>query len=319
MSACLTIVVPCYNEEENIVETAAQLSAKRSELIAEGLINENSRILFVDDGSTDASLNKLQQLVKSYPFISILKLSKNFGHQNALLAGLLHAKDYSDCVISIDADLQDDVEALKDFVKKYKEGYEIVYGVRSNRDSDSWFKRTSARFFYMLMKAFGAKLIYNHADYRLVSKRVLENLNQFNEKNLFLRNIFPLIGFKSTQVNYIRKERFAGESKYPLGKMLKFAWTGISSFSSAPLHFIALLGLVIFLLSIVMSIYVLYRAFISHHVVPGWASTLISVYFLGGIQLLSIGVIGEYLAKNYIETKSRPRYFIDEYVDHDSV
>ncbi len=311
MKPTLALVIPCYNEEACLLESAQQLNNKRSELIEAGLISEASSLLFVDDGSKDNSWKLLTELSQKYPCIKALKLSKNFGHQNALWAGLMQVKSYSDCAISVDADLQDDLSVLNAFIEQFKEGCDIVYGVRTNRDTDNWFKKNSAEFFYRFLRALGVDVIYNHADYRLASKRVLEHLSHFNERNLFLRGIFPLIGFKSTTVSYTRKKRLAGKSKYPFRKMLSFSWSGITAFSVLPLRLISLLGFLVFLVSLIMSAYVFYEGIIAQHVVPGWSSILVSVYLLGGIQLLSLGIIGEYLGKNYIESKARPRYIIE--------
>lgn len=315
MKPSLTIVVPCYNEQECLPDTVKQLEHKLDELIKAEKISRKSFILLVDDGSKDHTWAKILELKNHFPSIKALKLSKNFGHQNALYAGLMHAKTYSDCALSIDADLQDDLDVFNEFVDQFNGGCDIVYGVRSNRDADSWFKKTMAELFYKLMQALGTHIIYNHADYRLASKKVLESLSHFNEKNLFLRGIFPLIGFKSTTVSYIRKKREKGSSKYSLKKMLSFSWNGITSFSLLPLRLVSLLGFAVFLLSIAMSLYILYETLIAKHTVPGWSSILISVYFLGSIQLLSLGVIGEYIGKTYIETKGRPRYLIESEIE----
>lgn len=310
----LTIVVPCYNEEEVLPETIGRLSEVLNNLIAQGLISNESNILFVDDGSKD----KTWMLIESYndinKFVQGLKLSKNAGHQNALLAGLMHAKEKSDCVISIDADLQDDLGVIEEFIVKYKDGNDIVYGVRKGRTTDTFFKRFTAQGFYKLMNLMGVNVVYNHADYRLMSKRVLENLADFKEVNLFLRGLVPLIGFKSTEIYYDRNKRYAGESKYPLKKMLAFAFDGITSFSITPIRLITLLGVLMFSGSLVIGIYVLINKFIGH-TVSGWPSLMISIWFIGGVQLVALGLIGEYIGKIYKEVKGRPKYIIETELD----
>jgi len=311
MSDTLYIVVPCYNEEEVLQETASRLKYKLTELMEKGLISEKSRVLFVNDGSKDKTLEIIEQLHTSCSLFAGLSLSCNKGHQNALLAGLMTAKDYADAVISMDADLQDDINAVDGMWQKYMEGCDIVYGVRSKRKTDSFFKRLTAEGFYKLMDFLGAKTIYNHADYRLMSKRALEALENYREVNLFLRGIVPLIGFKTDKVYYERSERFAGESKYPLKKMLAFAFEGITSFSVKPIRLITLLGFLITLLSCGMFIYTLVR-YLQGNTEVGWASLIISIWAIGGLTLLSIGIIGEYIGKIYLEVKSRPRFFIDK-------
>jgi polyisoprenyl-phosphate glycosyltransferase len=307
----LTIVVPCYNEEEVLPETIQQLGAVIHGLIEDKLVSQSSTILFVDDGSKDQTWRLIEQFHLSHPFVTGLKLARNAGHQNALLAGLMKAKTYSDCVVSIDADLQDDVLAIREFIIKYNEGYEIVYGVRQNRDSDTFFKRASAQGFYKLMTNMGVRIHYNHADFRLMSKRTLNELEKFQEVNLFLRGIVPLIGFKSTQVFYDRKERFAGESKYPLKKMLAFALDGITSFSVTPIRFVTMMGFILFALSIVAAIYAIIGKLVGANV-SGWTSLILSVWFIGGVQLLALGLIGEYIGKIYKEVKHRPLYVIEK-------
>jgi polyisoprenyl-phosphate glycosyltransferase len=307
----LTIVVPCFNEEEVFQDTSSSLSIVMNNLIAENLVSEDSKILFVDDGSKDKTwdLIELEGLKNSY--VKGLKLSRNVGHQNALLAGLEIASKQSDCVISIDADLQDDIEAIKVFVERFWEGYDIVYGVRNKRDTDSFFKRNTALGFYKFMIKIGIRLVPNHADYRLMSKRALEELLRYKETNLFLRGLVPLIGFKSTEVYYDRKERLAGESKYPLRKMLAFAFDGITSFSIAPIRFVTLIGFLSILISTIAGIYALTQKILGH-TESGWTSLVISIWFVGGLQLMGIGIVGEYIGKIYHETKKRPRFAIEK-------
>ncbi|WP_018132120.1 glycosyltransferase family 2 protein [Effusibacillus pohliae] len=307
----LTIVVPCYNEEEVLPETIGRLSKVLDGLIRERLIAEESTVLFVDDGSRDRTWDIIVQYNQSNPYVTGLKLAHNAGHQSALLAGLMKAKQTSDCVISIDADLQDDVDVIREFILKFHEGYEVVYGVRRSRATDTAFKRSTALWFYRLMQWMGVDIVYNHADYRLTSKRVLDNLENFKEVNLFLRGIIPLIGFKSTEVYYDRHERFAGESKYPLKKMLSFAFDGITSFSVTPIRLVTVAGFLFFLISILAGVYVLVDK-LQGDTVSGWASLMISIWFIGGIQLLSLGLIGEYIGKIYKEVKRRPLYIVEE-------
>lgn len=309
----LYIVVPCYNEEEVLPETCLRLTDKLKSLADQNLISPESRVIFVDDGSKDATWQLIERYHEQYTTVSGLKLSRNRGHQNALLAGLITAKDYADIVISMDADLQDDIEAIDEFIRKWHEGNEIVYGVRSSRKKDSLFKKLTAHMFYKLMSLFGAEIVNNHADYRLMSRRALEALEQFRETNLFLRGLVPLIGFKSATVLYERQERFAGESKYPLKKMLSFATEGIVSFSIKPIKMITSLGILIFTVSILMILYSLISYFCGRSV-TGWTSLLCSVWAIGGLQLLSIGVIGEYIGKIYLEAKGRPKYIIEKFI-----
>lgn len=309
--ATLYMVIPCYNEEEVLPITSKELLRVYNDLRAKNLINEKSRILFVNDGSKDKTWEIIGKLHEENPVFGGVCLSRNKGHQNALLAGLMTAKKYADCVVSLDADLQDDVGAIEKMVLEYHNGNDIVYGVRSARDTDTAFKRMTAEGFYKVMKALGADVVFNHADYRLMSKRALDGLEEFEEVNLFLRGIVPLIGYKSTTVEYERGERAAGESKYPLKKMLSFAMDGITSFSVKPMRIITSLGVLIFIISIIMVLW----AFITKLVgatVPGWSSILISVWALGGLQLLCLGVVGEYIGKIYSETKHRPRYIISQ-------
>jgi glycosyltransferase involved in cell wall biosynthesis len=306
----LTIVVPCYNEEAVLLETISQLHCLLDEMISDQLISDHSRILFVDDGSKDETWSLIFKASIKIKMIKGLKLSRNVGHQNALLAGLFTAKKSSDCVISIDADLQDDIEVIREFILKFHEGYEVVYGVRHKREKDTWFKRTTAEGFYTLMKKMGVHLVYNHADYRLMSKRALDELEQFEEVNLFLRGIVPLIGFKSTSVYYNRKERLAGETKYPLRKMLSFAFDGITSFSVTPIRMVLMIGTMSFLISMAFGIYFLSLKYFGDTEL-GWTSLITSIWLIGGLQLIAIGLIGEYIGKIYKETKRRPKYIID--------
>lgn len=306
----LYIVVPCYNEQEVLHETTKRLIDKLNRMIAEGLVSQDSRIMYVDDGSKDRTWQIIEELHESDPRVLGVKLSRNRGHQNALLAGLMTAKDMCDVTISMDADLQDDIEVLDEFVQKYREGCDIVYGVRNNRDTDTGFKRGSAQAFYKLLKFFGVDSVYNHADYRLMSKRALMGLAEFGEVNLFLRGIVPQIGYQTAVVEYSRGERFAGESKYPLKKMLGFAFDGITSFSIKPIRMIMGVGLVIFIVSLAMLIYSLVVYF-AGQTESGWPSMIMSIWLLGGLQLLAIGIIGEYVGKAYMETKKRPKYIIE--------
>lgn len=314
MQNTLYVVVPCYNEQEVLPETARQLRDKLQHLINRGAISRKSRILFVNDGSKDETWAIIQRLHVGNHIFSGLDLSRNRGHQNALLAGLMYAKDHADMVISMDADLQDDIDAVDEMVEKYLEGVEIVYGVRSSRQQDSFFKRTTAEAFYRLMSALGAETVFNHADYRLLSRRALEGLAQFREVNLFLRGIVPMIGYRTDVVTYQRGERFAGESKYPLKKMLAFALEGITSLSVKPLRVISGLGFSIFVVSLFMILYNIIR-WAGGHTVTGWASLSCSVWLIGGLILLSLGVVGEYVGKLYLEAKGRPRYLVQEIVD----
>lgn len=312
----LYIVVPCYNEEAVLPETAKRLRAKLASLAAAGQISQGSRVLFVNDGSKDNTWAIIRALHEQDPVFSGVDLTRNRGHQNALLAGLMTAKDRADLVISMDADLQDDVDAVDEMVEKYHGGCDIVYGVRSARKKDTFFKRFTAEGFYRVMNALGAETVFNHADYRLMSKAALEGLSQFREVNLFLRGIVPLVGYTTATVEYERGERFAGESKYPLKKMLAFAMEGITSLSTKPLRWITGLGFLIFLVSIGMLISFIVKWALGMTVV-GWASVVCSVWAIGGLILLSLGVIGEYIGKIYLETKGRPRFLIREILDQE--
>ena len=314
MNNTLYIVVPCYNEQEVLPETSKRLKAKLEQLITAGKISEKSRVLFVNDGSKDRTWEIISAHHQQSPLFCGVDLTRNRGHQNALLAGLMTAKDKADAVISMDADLQDDVEAVDQMVDKFLEGVDIVYGVRSSRKKDSFFKRTTAEGFYRVMNALGAETVFNHADYRLMSKRALEGLEQFREVNLFLRGIVPMIGYRTDVVEYERGERFAGESKYPLKKMLSFAMEGVTSLSVKPLRMITGLGFLIFLVSLVMIVYNLAR-WAMGATVTGWASLACSLWALGGLILLAMGVVGEYVGKIYLETKGRPRFLIRQVLE----
>lgn len=309
----LYLVIPCYNEEEVLPETSKRLTAKLGAMIEMGFISQDSKIVFVNDGSKDRTWQLIRQYHEENPMIQGINLSRNKGHQSALLAGLMTVKEYCDMAISMDADLQDDVDAIDQFVEKYYEGCEVVYGVRSERKTDSFFKRASAQSFYKLMLHMGVEIVYNHADYRLMSRRALDEMEGFKEVNLFLRGIVPLIGFQSGVVTYERHERFAGESKYPLKKMLNFAFDGITSFSVKPIRMVTTLGIIIFAISILMLIYFLITWCIGW-TVPGWTSIVVSVWAIGGLQLLAIGIIGEYIGKIYMETKARPKFIVQEYL-----
>lgn len=311
MNETLYLVIPCYNEEEVLTETSSRLLEKMNSMIENKYISEKSKILFVNDGSKDKTWDIIENLYEENKIFSGVNLSRNKGHQNALLAGLMTAKEHADMVISLDADLQDDIDVIDEFVKEYYTGSDVVYGVRSSRKTDTFFKITTALGYYKVMNKLGVDVVYNHADYRLMSKRALEGLSEFKEVNLFLRGIVPLIGYKYSIVEYERHERFAGESKYPLKKMLAFAWDGITSFSIKPIRIISTLGFSIFILSLVALVYSLSVKFFGR-TTTGWTSLTISIWMIGGIQLLSLGVIGEYIGKIYNETKARPRYIIKD-------
>lgn len=310
----LYLVIPCYNEEAVLHETAKQLLVKMNSMFERGMISRESKIMFVNDGSRDKTWEIIRELHESNPIYSGVKLSRNKGHQNALLAGLMTAKEKADMAISLDADLQDDVDVIDKMVEKYYEGNDVVYGVRSARDTDTFFKKFTAEGFYKIMQAMGVEIVFNHADYRLMSKRALEGLSEFREVNLFLRGIVPLIGYKSDIVTYERHERFAGESKYPLKKMLAFATDGITSFSIKPIRMITTCGFLIFAISLIMLIYFLVVHFMGR-TVHGWTSTIVSIWAIGGLQLLAIGIVGEYIGKIYLETKARPKYIIETVLD----
>jgi glycosyltransferase involved in cell wall biosynthesis len=302
----LTIIVPCFNEEEVLPETIKQLTELMNELCEEKLIGKHSRILFVDDGSTDRTWMMIAMESVRNQFVTGIKLARNVGHQKALLAGYLKAREKCDCAISIDADLQDDVGVIKEFMKNYHEGYEIVYGVRKRRDTDSFFKRTTAQGFYRMMKKLGIDLVYNHADFRLLSKRALDELARYPENNLFLRGILPLLGFRSTKVFYDRKERLAGKTKYPLRKMISFALDGLTSFSVRPIRFITILGIILFSVSILLGSFTIFN-----HAIFGLNGTVLSLWVLGSLQLIALGTVGEYIGKIFIEVKNRPKYAVE--------
>ena len=310
-SEILYIVIPCYNEEEVLEETTKRLTTKLNELIKNKLISKESKVMYIDDGSKDKTWDIIKKINYENKLFVGLRLSRNRGHQNALLAGLMTAKKYADIVISMDADLQDDINAIDKFVNEYYAGSDIVYGVRSARKKDTFFKRTTAESFYKFMKLMGVDIVFNHADYRLMSKRALDALENFEEVNLFLRGIVPLIGFKSNIVMYERNERYAGKSKYPLKKMLSFAFDGITSFSVKPIRMILILGIVMFFISIIIMIYSLIVHLLGN-TVEGWTFTVISIWMIAGVQMLSLGVVGEYIGKIYSEVKRRPRYIISE-------
>ncbi|WP_461256147.1 glycosyltransferase family 2 protein [Treponema sp. R80B11-R83G3] len=314
----LAIIIPCYNEQEVLPETAKKLSDTLQQLTSEQIIDKKSTLFFVDDGSSDNTWSLIEKFHTENPFVfSGIKLSGNRGHQNALLCGLLAVKDHPvlsvDAAISIDADLQDDINVISKMIEKYRAGFEIVYGVRSNRETDSFFKRSTAQGFYRFMRFLGVDVVYNHADFRLMGKNALEALAEYGEVNLFLRGIIPMLGFKTGIEYYTRAERMAGTSKYPLKKMIKFAMEGITSFSVKPLRLITLLGVLIFTVSIAMIAYFFVRYF-SGHTISGWASIACSLWGIGGLILFSIGIVGEYIGKIYLEAKHRPRYHVEKFL-----
>ena len=314
----LAIIVPCYNEEEVLKIASSALRGVLEDLINKGKISEDSLILFVNDGSSDRTWDLIEEEHALYPTkVCGVKLAGNVGHQFALTAGLITAKDISDVTVSIDADLQDDVTAIEEMIDKFHEGCDIVYGVRKERKTDTFFKRTTAQAFYRLMSLMGVKTVYNHADFRLMSKRAVEEFSKYKETNLFLRGMMPLIGYRTDNVYYDRKERVAGESKYPVKKMLALAFNGISSFSVKPISLIMGVGMFIILLSIIAAVYALISYF-TGHVVQGWTSLILSIWFLGGVQLIAIGLVGQYIGKIYIEVKGRPRYNIEKVLTCDS-
>ena len=317
MANILYIVVPCYKEEEVLPEAAKRLRAKLETLIQAGNISPASKVLFVNDGSTDRTWETICALQREDPVFAGVNLSRNRGHQNALLAGLMVAKDRADVTISMDADLQDDIGAVDEMLAHYEQGSDIVYGVRSKRKKDSWFKRVTAEGFYKLMRLMGVDIVFNHADYRLMSKRALEGLAAFKEVNLFLRGIVPMIGYTSSKVLYERAERFAGETKYPLKKMLSFAFEGATSLSIRPIRMISVVGLLSFITSLAMLIYFIIN-YVMGGTAAGWASTVVSIWAIGGLQLLAIGTIGEYIGKIYLEVKERPRFIIESVVLSDN-
>lgn len=312
----LYLVIPCYNEEAMLPITYPKLKEKMEKLIKKNKISSKSKIIFVNDGSKDNTWSLIEKYHHEDKLVGGINLSRNRGHQNALLCGLMTVKEQCDMVISMDADLQDDINAIDKFIDEFYKGADIVYGVRSSRKKDTWFKRTTACGFYKFMSMMGVEVVYNHADYRLMSKRVLNDLEQFKEVNLFLRGIFPLIGYQTAIVTYERNQRVAGESKYPLKKMLSFAFEGITSFSVKPLSIILNIGIVILFISILIMAYCLIQKMLGN-TVDGWTFITISIWFLGGIQMLALGIIGKYIGKIYSETKQRPRYIIREYLNHE--
>lgn len=314
MSDILYIVIPCYNEEAVLPETASRLTDKMFTLMNDKMISAKSRVLLVDDGSKDTTWQLITNLHKENPLFSGLKLAHNRGHQNALIAGLLAAREVADVVISMDADLQDDISAIDRFLLEYRAGSDIVYGVRSSRATDTRFKRTTAVGYYKVLRLLGVEIVENHADYRLMTRRALDALAEYDEVNLFLRGIVPLIGFRTSVVEYERSERFAGESKYPLKKMLAFAWDGITSFSVKPIRMITLLGVLIFGLSCLSLLWILITKLMGQ-AISGWSTVMGSVWALGGIQLLCLGILGEYIGKIYQEVKHRPRFIVDRFLD----
>lgn len=311
MSKTLYVVIPCYNEEEVLKETTKRLKEKLSKLIKNKKISNKSKVMYVNDGSKDNTWKIIKEINKKESLFTGITLSRNRGHQNALLAGLMTAKKYADVVISMDADLQDDINAIDEMIDKYNNGCDIVYGVRSSRKKDTWFKKTTAQGFYKFMRFMGVDVVYNHADYRLTSKRVLDEFENFKEVNLFLRGMFPLVGYSSDVVYYERAERFAGESKYPLKKMLNFAWDGITSFSVRPIRMVLNVGIIIFVVSLLVLLYCLIVKLLGK-TVEGWTFIVGSIWLVSGVQMLSIGIIGEYIGKIYSETKARPRFIISE-------
>lgn len=309
-------VIPCYNEEEVLPETVKRLTAKLDQMRKDGLAGDTSRMLLVDDGSKDKTWALISSYHKENPYVEGVKLAHNRGHQNALLCGLMTAKARCDCAISLDADLQDDTDVLDEFVRKYLDGCDVIYGVRNKRDTDTWFKRTTAEGYYKVLKALGVDIVFNHADYRLMSKRALEGLSEYREVNLFLRGIVPLIGYRSDYVYYDRHERFAGESKYPLKKMIALALDGITSFSVKPLKLISNLGILISILSVFGLLYALISYF-AGWAVSGWTAIVCSIWLLGGLQMLCLGVVGTYIGKIYSEVKDRPRYRIEQSLEQE--
>lgn len=312
----LYVVIPCYKEEEVLPETAKRIKDKMNSLISNRKISEKSRVMFVNDGSTDKTWEIIVDLHNSDKLFAGVNLSRNQGHQNALLAGLMTAKNWADMVISMDADLQDDINAVDAMIDKYYDGCDVVYGVRSSRDTDTFFKKFTAESFYKIMKIMGADIVFNHADYRLMSKRALEGLAEYKEVNMFLRGIVPQIGYKSDIVEYKRNKRFAGESKYPLKKMLAFAFDGLTSFSVKPIKIIRNLGIVISFFGIIALIWSITVKILGHSE-SGWSSLMASIWFIGGIEIMSIGIIGEYIGKIYKETKERPRYIIKDILNEE--
>lgn len=316
MTTVLYMAVPCYNEELVLDETSHRLEEKYAQLISEGKISPLSRVVYINDGSKDKTWDKIQEKHAENPMFSGINLSRNRGHQNALLAGLLTVRQLADCVISMDADLQDDINAIDEMVDKFNnEGYDVVYGVRDNRDTDTFFKRNTAGLFYKIMESLGSQAVPNSADFRLMSQRALDGLAEFPEQNLFLRGLVPMVGYKSTKVYYKRGERFAGESKYPLKKMVSFAVDGITSSSATPMRMIFWAGFIIFCLAVLAGLYIIISHFFHDSNVTGWASTMTAIVAFGGINLLAIGIVGEYIGKIFIEVKGRPRFIIEEFLN----
>ena len=317
MSPILYMVIPCFNEAVVLDETSDRLKKKYETLIQDGKISPKSRIVYVNDGSNDQTWEKILEKHNASRLFSGINLTRNRGHQNALLAGLMTVKNLADCVISMDADLQDDIDAIDAMLEQYNDGFDVVYGVRDNRETDTFFKRNTARLFYKVMKILGSQSVPNHADYRLLSARALDGLEQFQEVNLFLRGMVPMIGYPSATVYYKRGKRFAGESKYPLKKMMSFAIDGITSTSATPMRMIFWTGLAVFVLSVLTGIYVLISHSIQGRTVLGWSSTMVAIIAFGGLNLLAIGIIGEYIGKIFLEVKQRPRYIISDFITDD--
>lgn len=313
-SPILYVVVPCYNEEEVLPETSRQLNELLDDLQNKEEIKPESRILFVDDGSRDRTWELIEELSKTYPRVEGLKLAHNAGHQNALWAGMMSVRGKAEAVVTIDADLQDDIQAIRGFLEKYREGCEVVYGVRSKRDTDTAFKRKTAEGFYRFMRHMGVKVVFNHADYRLLGKRALDALSEFQEENMFLRGLVPLVGFKSAEVYYERGVRFAGESKYPLKKMIGFAMEGVTSFTIRPIRWVGLIGVLFALMGGIIAVSAIIER-LHGTVVPGWASLMVSIWIIGGVQLIALSLIGEYVGRVYSEVKRRPKYIVEEYIE----
>ncbi len=311
MPSKLLLVVPCYNEEEIIISSNQKLTIYLDGLIANGIVSEESKICYVNDGSKDNTWNLIESLSAEDEKVIGVKLSSNFGHQNALLAGLFEFKNQFDCYITIDADLQDDVNAISEMLKSHQNGSAVVYGVRNDRSQDSFFKRFTAETFYKIMLNLGVPLVFNHADFRLIDNNVLNELEKYNEVNMFLRGIIPTIGYKSDKVYYKRLEREAGETKYPFKKMVLFAWNGVTTFSTVPMRLVLYFGFLNFIIAIAIGLYVIFSIFMGH-TVPGWTSTLLPMAFFNGSNMIAIGLIGEYIGKIYEEVKARPRYIIEK-------
>jgi polyisoprenyl-phosphate glycosyltransferase len=310
----VAIIVPCYNEEDVVEETAQKLAHVLNELVEHSKISKDSFLLFVEDASLDTTWDIIRRIARNVKTIRAIRLSRRFGHQNSLMAGFMYARGKSDCVISIDADLQQDENKIPAFIEKFSQGFEVIHGIRSNRDADSFLKKFSVLLFYHFLNLMGVKIVKNSADYRLISSRVLDELSHFKEVNLYLRGLFPILGFKTAYVIHDVSRRKAGKSKYSIRKMILLALDAVTSFSILPIRLITLLGFIVFLLSCVMIMYVVYMS-LTYKTVTGWASTVLPIYFLGGIQLLAIGLVGEYVGKSYMETKRRPRYIVSEVLE----